>query len=63
VKLVDEDTDQSLYREATKGRAENIDVYSAAVKTTFRDDREFGVSIEEISPAQLSAQIEKSRVA
>lgn len=63
VKLVDEDTDQSLYREATKGRAENVDVYSAAVRTSFRDDREFGVSIEEISLHSYLPQIEKSRVA
>jgi hypothetical protein len=49
VKLIDEDVDQSLYREATKRRAENLDVYAAALKTTFRDDREFGVSIDEIS--------------
>jgi len=63
VKLVDEDTDQSLYREAIKGRAENMDVYSAAVKTSFRDDREFGVSVDEISLHSYLPQIEKSRVA
>jgi putative CocE/NonD family hydrolase len=63
VKLVDEDTDQSLYREATKGRPQNIDVYSAAVKTSFRDDREFGVAIDEISLHSYLPQIEKSRVA
>lgn len=63
VKLVDEDTDQNLYREAIKSRAENIDVYSAALKTTFRDDREFGVSIDEISLHSYLPQIEKSRVA
>jgi putative CocE/NonD family hydrolase len=63
VKLVDEDTDQALYREATKGRAQNLNVYSAAVKTSFRDDREFGVSIEEISLHSYVPQIEKSGVA
>jgi uncharacterized protein len=63
VKLVDADVDQSLYREATKHRAENIDVYAAALKTTFRDDREFGVSIDEVSLHSYLPQIEKSGVA
>jgi putative CocE/NonD family hydrolase len=63
VKLIDEDVDQSLYREATKRRAENLDVYAAALKTTFRDDREFGVSIDEISLHSYLPQIEKSRAA
>src|SRR6185369_16807773 len=39
VRLVDEDQDQSLYREATKRRGENMNVYTAALKTDFRDDR------------------------
>src|SRR5262249_12090830 len=34
VKLIDEDADQSLYREAIKRRPENLDVYAAALKTT-----------------------------
>lgn len=63
VTLVDEDKDQSLFREAAKHRAENIDVYSAALKTTFRDDRAFGVSIDEISLHSYRAQIEKSGAA
>jgi putative CocE/NonD family hydrolase len=63
VKLTDEDADQSLYREATRRRSENIDVYAAALKTKFRDDREFGVSIDEISLHSYLPQIEKSRVA
>ena len=42
VKLVDEDTDQKLYQEAIKHRAENMDVYAAALRTTFRDDHAFG---------------------
>jgi uncharacterized protein len=63
VKLVDDDTDQSLYREASKRRGENIDVNAAALKTKFRDDREFGVSIDEISLHSYLPQIEKSRVA
>lgn len=63
VKLVDGDTDQSLYREAIKRRGENIDVNAAALKTTFRDDREFGDSIDEISLHSYLPQIEKSRVA
>ena len=63
VKLVDEDTDQSLYRSAIKQRAENIDVYAAALKTTFRDDRGFGVSIDDISLHSYQQQIEKSGAA
>ena len=63
VKLVDGDANQSLYREAIRHRAENIDVYSAAVKTTFRDDRSFGVSIDEISLHSYRPQIEKSGAA
>ena len=63
VRLVDADTDQSLYREAMKRRGENIDVYAAALKTRFRDDREFGVSIDEISLHSYLPQIEKSGVA
>jgi putative CocE/NonD family hydrolase len=63
VRLVDEDVDQKLYQEATKRRGENVDVYAAALKTTFRDDREFGYSLDELSVHSYSAQIEKSNVA
>ena len=63
VKLVDEDTEQKLYQQATKRRGENIDVYAAALKTTFRDDRQFGYSLDELSVHSYSAQIEKSNVA
>ena len=49
VRLVDEDVDQKLYQEATKRRGENIDVYAAALKTTFRDDRAFGYTLDELS--------------
>src|ERR1044072_425093 len=63
VRLVDEDVDQKLYQEATKRRGENMDVYAAALKTTFRDDREFGFSLDELSVHSYAAQIEKSIVA
>src|SRR5215813_5500757 len=63
VKLIDEDRDQEQYREATKQRSQNIDVYAAALKTTFRDDREFGVSIDDVSLHSYIPQIEKSGVA
>lgn len=63
VKLVDDDKDQSLYREAIKRRGENIDVNAAASRTNFRDDRQFGVSIDEISLHSYLPQIEKSRAA
>ena len=63
VRLVDEDTDQKLYQEAIKHRAENIDVYAAALKTTFRDDRAFGYTLDDLSLHSYAAQIEKSNVA
>jgi putative CocE/NonD family hydrolase len=63
VRLVDEDVDQKLYQEATKRRTENIDVYAAALKTTFRDDRAFGYTLDELSLHSYVAQIEKSNVA
>ena len=63
VKLVDEDADQHLYREATSQRTKNIDVYAAARQTTFRDDRAFGVTLDEISLHNYTAQIERSQVA
>jgi len=63
VRLVDEDADQKLYQEAIKRRAENIDVYAAARQTTFRDDRAFGYTLDELSLHSYSSQIEKSNVA
>ena len=63
VKIVDEDVDQKLYKEAMKLRGENIDVYAAALKTTFRDDRSFGFTLDELSVHSYSKQIEKSNVA
>lgn len=63
VRLVDEDTDQKLYQEATKRRAENIDVYAAALRTTFRDDRTFNFTLDELSLHSYSPAIEKSNVA
>ncbi|HEX6648687.1 MAG TPA: CocE/NonD family hydrolase [Pyrinomonadaceae bacterium] len=63
VRLVDEDTDQKLYQEAMKRRGENIDVYAAALKTTFRDDRAFGYTLDDLSVHSYSSQIEKSNVA
>lgn len=63
VRLVDEDTDQKLYQAATKQRADNIDVYAAALQTTFRDDRTFGATLDELSLHRYNAAIEKSNVA
>lgn len=62
-RLVDEDIDQRLFREATKHRSENINVYTAALKTVSRDEREFGVSLDMVSLHSFLPQIEKSRVA
>ncbi len=63
VKLVDEDVDKKLYEEAMKRRGENINVYEAALHTTFRDDRSFGYTLDELSLHSYTAQIEKSKVA
>ncbi len=63
VRLVDEDTDQHLYREATKLRAQNLEVYSAARQTSFRDDRAFGFSLDELSLHSYASQIQKSNAA
>ncbi len=63
VKLVDEDADQHLYREAIKLRAQNLDVYGPARQTSFRDDRAFGFSLDELSLHSYVSQIEKSKVA
>lgn len=63
VRLVDEDTDQYLFREAAKKRSDNLDVYTAARKTAFRDDPSFGVTLDEISLHSYTGQIEKSQVA
>ena len=63
VKLADEDVDQKLYREATKQRGENINVYAAAQQTTFRDDRTFGATLDELSLHSYASSIEKSNVA
>jgi putative CocE/NonD family hydrolase len=62
VKLVDEDADQKLYREATSRRGENADVYAAALKTRFRDDREFGDTLDDLSLQSYRAQLEKANV-
>jgi putative CocE/NonD family hydrolase len=63
VKLVDEDTDQKLYRQAMSHRSENLDVYSAALKTSFRDDSYFGFSLDQLSLHTYAADIEKSGAA
>jgi putative CocE/NonD family hydrolase len=63
VTLVDEDKDQSLYREAMKLRSQNVDVYGGARQTTFRDDHAFGVTIDDISLHSYVAQIQKSNAA
>lgn len=63
VKLVDEDTDQKLYKEATAHRSENMDVYATALAMNFRDDRAFGTTLDELSLHSYVSQIEKSNVA
>jgi putative CocE/NonD family hydrolase len=62
VKLVDDDADKTQFQEATKRRAENMDVYSAARQTTFRDDRAFGTTLDELSIHSYRSQIEKASV-
>ena len=63
VRLIDEDTDQKLYKEAMARRSENLDVYAAALSTKFRDDHTFGSTLDELSLHNYAAQIEKSGVA
>lgn len=63
VRLVDKDSEQKLYKEATAHRSENINVYAAALATTFRDDRTFGSTLDELSLHSYISQIEKSGVA
>jgi uncharacterized protein len=63
VRLIDEDTDQKLYKEATARRSENMNVYKAALATNFRDDRTFGTSLDELSLHSHVSQLEKSGVA
>jgi uncharacterized protein len=63
VKLVDEDSDQKLYHQAIMRRSENLDVYAAALKTTFRDENFFGFTLDELSLHTYSANIEKSGAA
>jgi putative CocE/NonD family hydrolase len=63
VRLVDEDADGRQYREAIAHRGENLDVYASALKTLFRDDRTFGVTLDQLSLHSYHSQIEKSAVA
>ena len=63
VKLVDEDTDGRLYKQATAHRAENMDVYALGLRTTFRDDRASGVSLDDRSIHTYRSQIDKSQAA
>lgn len=63
VMLVDEDADQRLYKEAIARRSENMNVYAAALSTTFRDDRTFGSSLDDLSLHSHVSQLEKSDVA
>jgi uncharacterized protein len=63
VRLVDEDADQKLYKEAMARRSENMDVYKAALATTFRDDRAFGTTLDDLSVHSYKSQLEKSGVA
>jgi uncharacterized protein len=62
VKLVDDDADKTQFQEATKRRGENMDVYAAARQTTFRDDRTFGSTLDELSIHSYRSQIEKANV-
>jgi putative CocE/NonD family hydrolase len=63
VKLVDDDTDQKLYKEAMSRRPENLDVYAAALKTDFRDDHAFGFTLDDLSLHSYRTQIEESGAA
>lgn len=61
---VDADTDASLARAAVKAHENNIDVYSAAQKVSYRDDRPFaGLCLDDLSLHNYHKDIERSKVA
>lgn len=67
VKLVDEDPDGSLLRQAIKEHTNNIDLYRAAQQVTFRDDALSaggigGVTLDDISIHNHRKEIERSEV-
>jgi putative CocE/NonD family hydrolase len=64
VKPVDADKDKSILREVLKMHAGNIDLYGAARKMTFRDDKPFNnFSIDDFSVHNFRKEIERSDVA
>lgn len=61
---VDADADESALGEAIKSHAKNIELYSAAGRVTYRDDRPFSdFSIDDFSVHSYGREIERSGVA
>ncbi len=61
---VDADADGSALGEAIKSHAKNIELYAAAQRVTYRDDRPFNeVSIDDFSVHSYGRDIERSGVA
>lgn len=64
VRPVDADKDGSMLNEAIKSHAKNIDIYGAAQRVTYRDDKPFNsFSIDDFSPHSLRREIESSGAA
>ena len=60
VRPVDEDAEQKLLQAAQREHAANMDVYKAAQSVTFRDDKGFGVSIDDFSVLAHRKEIERA---
>lgn len=64
VRPVDADADESLLGEAIRSHAKNIELYDAAQRVTYRDDRPFSdVSVDDFSAHSYAREIERSGVA
>jgi len=65
VKPVDKDKDKRLLAEAVKQHADNLNVYKAALQTTYRDGPfgKSGIAVEDFSSYNFKKDIERSKVA
>jgi uncharacterized protein len=60
VRPVDEDTEQKLLQAAQREHTANMDVYKAAQTVTFRDDKNFGGTIDDFSVMAHRREIERA---
>ncbi|HVG28086.1 MAG TPA: CocE/NonD family hydrolase [Pyrinomonadaceae bacterium] len=64
VRPVDADADESAVGEAIRAHAKNIELYAAAQRVTYRDDRPFGdTSIDDFSAHSYAGEIGRSNAA